>query len=157
MNVPVPVPITPFPSSYIAPEEILTLEWPSEYASNTLDIPRPVTPMGQSSPCSSFSSNSSSFTEEVPRIIQQPLTPLTPLFSAHSPKMPIGKQPDELIKKLMVDAFVKIGRLSHFYRILAYFPSFMEKYQKSYNTFVRVPNIGPMPLSYRYYIGIMVS
>jgi len=74
--------------------------------------------------------------------------------------LPTGKQPDELIRKLMVDTFISLGRLSHFYRVLAYFPSFMEKYQKSYNTIVRAPiggPGGPVPTSWRFYIGMMVS
>lgn len=159
-EVPIPIPICPFPSSYIAPGEILTLEWTSEYISNTLGVPRSGTPAGQTSPCSSLSSNSSSFSEEIPRIIQQPLTPITPLFINPPDLTPTGKQPDELIRKLMVDTFINLGRLSHFYRVLAYFPSFMEKYQKSYNTIVRAPigsPGGPVPTSWRFYIGMMAA
>jgi hypothetical protein len=158
MEIPVPVPISPFPSSYIAPEEILTLEWPSEYATNSQNTSRPLTPTGRSSPPSSGSSStSSSFSEELPRIIQQPLTPLTPLYSINPPNLPVGKQPDELVKSLMVNTFNKIGRLSHYYRVLSYFPSFMEKYQDSYNTIVRAPTGGPVPMNWRFYIGMMVS
>jgi hypothetical protein len=160
MEVPMPAPINPLPSSYIAPEDILTLEWPSEYTSHphTQSRPRSITPSGRSrssSSSSSSSSNSSSFSEEVPRVIQQPLTPSTPLFPTSPAISPVGRQPDELTRMLMIDTFVDLGRISHLYRVLAYFPSFMEKFQKSYNSIIR--NSGPLHMSWRLYIGMMVS
>lgn len=159
MNVPVPSPINPSPSFFIAPQDIITLEWPIEYTNSTLteSTPRSITPSGYSTSSSSSSSNSSSFSEEIPRVIQQPLTPATPLYPTSPPSLPVGRQPDDLVRKLMIDTFIKLARLSHFYRILAYFPSFMERYQESYDIIVRDPNNGPVPLSWRFYIGIMVS
>ncbi|RIA99103.1 PA26 p53-induced protein [Glomus cerebriforme] len=158
MNVPVPTPINSSPSFYIAPEEIITLEWPSDYTNNTLtqSITRSITPSGCSSSCSSLSSSSSSFSEELPRIIQQPLTPSTPLCLASPPSSPVGRQPDEIIRKMLINTFSRLGRISHFYRVLAYFPSFMERYQESYNSIVRSPN-GPISLNWRFYIGIMAA
>ena len=87
----------------------------------------------------------------MPRVIQQPLTPSTPSCLT---SLPIGRQPDNLVRKLMIDTFIKIGRLSHFYRVLSYFPSFMERYQEAYNVIVRADS-GHVP--WRYYIGIMVN
>ncbi|EXX67033.1 PA26-domain-containing protein [Rhizophagus irregularis] len=159
MNVPVPSPINPSPSFFIAPQDIITLEWPIEYTNSTLteSTPRSITPSGYSTSSSSSSSNSSSFSEEIPRVIQQPLTPATPLYPTSPPSLPIGRQPDDLVRKLMIDTFIKSARLSHFYRILAYFPSFMERYQESYDVIIRDPNNGPVPLSWRFYIGIMAA
>ncbi|CAG8505229.1 16231_t:CDS:2 [Funneliformis caledonium] len=139
-GVPVPVPIYPAPSFYIAPEDILTLEWPPENTSNNTGI----TP---SSSCSSPSSTSFSETSQFP----QPITSSTPLWP-----LPKGRQPDPLVKNLLSDTFVNLGRLSHYYRVLAYFPGFMEKYQASYNIIVKGP-IGPVPISWRFYIGIMAA
>ncbi len=116
MHIPVPVPINLSPSLYVAPENILTLEWSPEDMNNK-------TP--------EYLSSTSSFSEMSPR------------------------QPHDLVKNLMVDTFMNLGRLSHYYRVLAYFPGFMEKYQISYNMIVR--GSGPVPLNWRYYIGIMVS
>jgi hypothetical protein len=157
----VPEPINLYPSFYIAPEDTITLEWPSENTCNspTQNIPRPTTPSGRSrsSSCSSASSSNSTFSEEIPRVIQQ-ITPSTPLYPTSPAIVPLGRQPEELTRKLMIDTFIDIGRLSHFYRVLAYFPSFMEKYQKSYNSIIRNhSNPGPLPVSWRFYIGIMVS
>ncbi|GES88938.1 sestrin-1 isoform X2 [Rhizophagus clarus] len=157
MNVPVPSPINPSPSFFIAPEDIITLEWP-EYTNSTLtqSTPRSITPSGYSSSSSSSSSNSSSFSEEIPRAVQQPLTPATPLYPS-PPSLVVGRQPDDVVRKLMIDTFIKFARLSHFYRVLAYFPNFMEKYQESYKLIVRDPDNGPVPLSWRFYIGIMAA
>jgi len=57
----------------------------------------------------------------------------------------------------MINTFIDLARLSHFYRILAYFPSFMEKYQVSYKIIVKDPSTGSVPLSWRFYIGIMAA
>jgi len=162
MDVPVPAPLNTFPSSYIAPEDILTLEWPSECTNNNNSLiqstPRTITHgRSRSSSCSSSSSSeSSSFSEEIPRIIQQPLTPSTPLYPTSPAILPVGRQPDELTRKLMIDTFINIGRLSHFYRVLSYFPSFMEKYQLSYNSIVRHQS-GPLHVRWRLYIGMMAA
>src|SRR5436305_8657 len=125
-DVPVPEPVNPYPSCYISPEETITLEWPSEYILPAQSIPRSTTPSGRSrsSSCSSASSSNSAFSEEIPRVIQ-PLTPSTPLYPTSPVIVPLGRQPDDLTRNLMINTFIDIGRLSHFYRILAYFPSFM--------------------------------
>ncbi|RHZ75815.1 hypothetical protein Glove_209g126 [Diversispora epigaea] len=67
----------------------------------------------------------------------------------------VGQQPDDLIRELMIKTFIRIGRLSHYYRVLSYFPRFMEKYQNSYSAIVESP--GPLRRSDRYYIGIMAA
>ncbi|CAI2173427.1 6145_t:CDS:2 [Funneliformis geosporum] len=146
-GVPVPVPIYPSPSLYIAPEDILTLEWSPENASNNTCTSRSITPPRCSSSCSSPLSISLSEISQFP----QPLTSSTPSWP-----LPKGRQPDPLVKNLLSDTFINLGRLSHFYRVLAYFPGFMEKYQTSYNIIVKGP-IGPVPISWRFYIGIMAA
>ncbi|KAI8051522.1 PA26 p53-induced protein-domain-containing protein [Syncephalis plumigaleata] len=60
------------------------------------------------------------------------------------------------IRRLIVDTFLTYGRLSHTFRLLSFFPGYMERFHKAYSTIVRHPS-GPLPRSWRYYIGIMAA
>lgn len=137
MGVPVPTPVHNTPSLYIPPEDILTLEWVKETFSN---------PPSRSS--SRTASTSSDYDEdEVP-------SPSQLMSPSENATIIVGRQPDELVQKLMIKTFIDTGRLSHYYRVLSYFPGFMEKYQRSFSEIVKVR--GPLGISERYYIGIMV-
>lgn len=50
--------------------------------------------------------------------------------------------------------FLANGRFSHVNRLLVYFPTYMEKFNQTYNHILR--GQGPLPRSWRIYIGIMV-
>nr|CAG8561844.1 5382_t:CDS:2 [Entrophospora candida] len=175
IGVPVPLPIHPNPSFYIPSEDILTLEWPqTEYYSSATTS----TPSFLKSPTSSITSStaSSSFDDGyLTRIDPPPNTPIvstasvstnndsdkeaennSSFLSSHLITSSIAvKQPDDLTRKLLVTTFVKIGRLSHFYRVLSYFPSFMEKFQRTYNEIIR--NSTVLQKEWKFYIGIMAA
>lgn len=56
--------------------------------------------------------------------------------------------------QLMVNCFLTNGRLSHVYRIMSYFPNYMENFMKTFNHILK--NQAPLPKHIRNYIAIMV-
>jgi len=174
IGVPIPLPIHPNPSFYIPSEDILTLEWPQTeyYSSATTSIPSFL-----KSPTSSITSTASSSFDDgyLTRVDPPPNTPIvstagvstnndsdkeaennSSFLSSHLITSSIAvKQPDDLTRKLLVTTFMRIGRLSHFYRVLSYFPSFMEKFQRTYNEIVR--NTTVLQKEWKFYIGIMAA
>ncbi|RKP25754.1 Sestrin, partial [Syncephalis pseudoplumigaleata] len=60
------------------------------------------------------------------------------------------------IRRLIVDTFLTYGRISHNFRVLSFFPGYMERFHKFYSAIVRNPS-GPLPQTWRYYIGIMAA
>ncbi|CAG8477324.1 785_t:CDS:2 [Gigaspora margarita] len=133
MGVQVPAPIYPYPSYFIPAEEIVSLKWSSEQYPSLSTTPSP-----SSHPSSDDRISSSN------------------ISTTSSPYTFIGRQPDEPVKRLILETFASTGRISHLYRILSYFPSFMEKYQESFYKIVEDVS-GPVKVVERLYIGIMAA
>lgn len=55
----------------------------------------------------------------------------------------------------MTRCFVLNGRLSHVYRLMAYFPSYLEAFMQTFNQVLRLP--APLPRAWRNYIAIMAA
>ncbi|RKP08036.1 PA26 p53-induced protein-domain-containing protein, partial [Thamnocephalis sphaerospora] len=60
------------------------------------------------------------------------------------------------IRRLIVDIFMSYGKLSHAFRLLTFFPGYMERFHRGYSAVVR-DTVGPLPRPWRYYIGIMAA
>ncbi|RIB01199.1 Sestrin [Gigaspora rosea] len=133
MGVQVPAPIHPYPSYFIPAEEIVSLKWSSEQYPSLSTTPSP-----SSHPSSDDRISSSN------------------ISTTSSPYTFIGRQPDEPVKRLIIETFASTGRISHLYRILSYFPSFMEKYQESFYKIVEDVS-GPVKVVERLYIAIMAA
>ncbi|CAG8510193.1 15549_t:CDS:2 [Dentiscutata heterogama] len=133
MGVQVPAPIYPYPSYFIPAEEILTLKWSNEQYSPFSTTPS--TPLQPPSDDRISSSN---------------------ISSTSSPNTFVGRQPDEPVRRLILETFSSVGRISHLHRILSYFPNFMEKYQASFCKIVEDVS-GPVKVDERLYIGIMAA
>ncbi|CAG8482826.1 9021_t:CDS:2 [Cetraspora pellucida] len=119
MGVQVPAPIYPYPSYFIPAEEIVTLKWTYE----------------QYTPFSTTSSPPSNPSSADDRISSSNVS------STSSPNTFIGRQPEEPVKRLILETFARDGRISHLYRIFSYFPTFTEKYQASFRKIVE--DMGP--------------
>lgn len=67
----------------------------------------------------------------------------------------VGCVPDEATKQIMTQTFLNYGRASNLFRIMAFFPSFWEKFEQSQSCMMNGP--GPIPKPWRCYVAIMVS
>jgi hypothetical protein len=56
--------------------------------------------------------------------------------------------------QLMVNCFLTNGRISHVYRIMSYFPNYMENFMQTFNHILK--NQAPLPKHIRNYIAILV-
>ncbi|ORZ12104.1 PA26 p53-induced protein-domain-containing protein [Lobosporangium transversale] len=130
LNIPIPKPIHPSASFFIDPKDIYMLDSPenSRCTSPTLS------PKDRSSSSSSLST-----------------LPVTPACLPPS----LGCIPDEATKQIMTQTFLNYGRTSNLFRILAFFPSFWEKFESSQNCMMNGP--GPIPKPWRCYVAIMAA
>ncbi|CAG8460213.1 1794_t:CDS:2 [Diversispora eburnea] len=136
IGVSVPIPIHPTPSRYILPEDTLTLEWLSH------------------SRTPSFSNDEGEVSQPSPSDNDEDEVSQPTLSPPENASTIVGRQPDASARELMINTFIDKGRLSHYYRILSYFPSFMKMYQSSFSAIIESTG-GPLRKSDRYYIAIM--
>ena len=82
---------------------------------------------------------------------------LSGLMMASGAALPpaVGCVPDEATKQIMTQTFLNYGRASNLFRIMAFFPSFWEKFEQSQSCMMNGP--GPIPKPWRCYVAIMVS
>ncbi|KAG0055439.1 Sestrin-1 [Gryganskiella cystojenkinii] len=127
-NIPIPKPIHNSASFFIDAKDIYLLDSPenSRCASPTLSA------KDRSSSSSSLST--------------LPYTALPPT---------VGCVPDENTKQIMTHTFLNYGRTSNLFRILAFFPSFWEKFESSQTCMMNGP--GPIPKPWRCYVAIMAA
>ncbi|KAG0022606.1 Sestrin-1 [Podila clonocystis] len=67
----------------------------------------------------------------------------------------VGCIPDEATKLIMTQTFLNYGRASNLFRIMAFFPSFWEKFEQSQSCMMNGP--GPIPKPWRCYVAIMAA
>ncbi|KAK3817157.1 MAG: PA26 p53-induced protein-domain-containing protein [Linnemannia gamsii] len=67
----------------------------------------------------------------------------------------VGCVPDEATKQIMTQTFANYGRTSNLFRIMAFFPSFWEKFESSQTCMMNGP--GPIPKPWRCYVAIMAA
>ncbi|KAF8981784.1 Sestrin-1 [Entomortierella lignicola] len=130
LHIPIPKPIHPSASFFIDPKDIFLLDSPenSRCVSPTLSA--------------RDRSSSSSSLATLP-ITQGSLPPS------------VGCVPDEATKEIMTQTFLNYGRTSNLFRILAFFPSFWEKFENAQNCMMNGP--GPIPKPWRCYVAIMAA
>lgn len=66
-----------------------------------------------------------------------------------------GDDYDATTKHMMAKSFIANGRFSHVYRLMIYFPSYMQRHAQTFNQVMRYQ--GPLPRSWRNYIAIMAA
>ncbi|KAF9160301.1 Sestrin-1 [Actinomortierella ambigua] len=130
MDVPIPRPIHNSASFFIDPKDIYLLDSPesSQCASPNLSL-------------SKRNSSSSS------------LSTLPPIMT-RLPRCE-GTIPDPATKELIIRTFLNHGRASNLFRVLAYFPTFWERFEASQNIMMNGP--GPIPKAWRCYVAIMAA
>ncbi|KAI1296181.1 Sestrin-1 [Mortierella claussenii] len=130
LNIPIPKPIHPSASFFIDPKDIYLLDSPenSRCPSPTL-----------SAKDRSLSSSSLA------------TLPATPTCLPPS----VGCVPDEATKQIMTQTFLNYGRTSNLFRVLAFFPSFWEKFESAQTCMMNGP--GPIPKPWRCYVAIMAA
>jgi len=62
---------------------------------------------------------------------------------------------DPTIRQLFVELFLQTARVSHLHRVLALHPTYLEKYQATFNFIMR--DSGPLPLDWRNYLAILAA
>ncbi|KAK3822468.1 MAG: PA26 p53-induced protein-domain-containing protein [Linnemannia elongata] len=67
----------------------------------------------------------------------------------------VGCVPDEATKQIMTQTFANYGRTSNLFRIMAFFPTFWEKFECSQTCMMNGP--GPIPKPWRCYVAIMAA
>ncbi|KAG0297963.1 Sestrin-1 [Dissophora globulifera] len=130
LHIPIPKPIHPSASFFIDPKDIFLLDSP------------------ENSRCASPTFSSAK---------------RTPSSASHSPVVTarrclppsVGCVPDETTKQIMTQTFLNYGRTSNLFRIMAFFPSFWEKFEKSQTCMMNGP--GPIPKPWRCYVAIMAA
>lgn len=68
---------------------------------------------------------------------------------------PMGQPSDQYIRDLMVKNYLDSGRLSNTFRLLAFFPTFFEKFDLAYHQIMR-SSVGPLERTWRSYLGLLV-
>ncbi|KAG0238963.1 Sestrin-1 [Actinomortierella wolfii] len=129
MGIPIPKPIHNSASFFIDPKDIYLLDSPeaSQCASPTLASKR--------------NSSSSSLSTLPPIMTRLPRSE--------------GTIPDPATKELIIRTFLNHGRASNLFRVLAYFPTFCERFEASQNIMMNGP--GPIPKAWRCYVAIMAA
>lgn len=131
LNIPIPKPIHPSASFFIEPKDIYLLDSPenSRCPSPTLSA------KDRSSSSSSLST--------------------LPTTAAGCLPPSVGCVPDEATKQIMTQTFANYGRTSNLFRIMAFFPTFWEKFESSQTCMMNGP--GPIPKPWRCYVAIMAA
>ncbi|KAF9987482.1 Sestrin-1 [Modicella reniformis] len=130
LHIPIPRPIHPSASFFIDPKDIFLLDSP------------------ETSPCTSPTLSAWDHSESSSSLATLPMT-----ISVLPP--PVGCVPDEAIRQIMTQTFQNCGRISNLSRILAFFPSFWEKFEQSQTCMMNGP--GPIPKPWRCYLAIMAA
>ncbi|KAI9139266.1 PA26 p53-induced protein-domain-containing protein [Paraphysoderma sedebokerense] len=130
IGVPIPKPIHSSPSYFISKEDLPTFDELIFRASNQQ--------LKRHSSASYFSSASS-------------FSPSS--FQSSSPS---GQSSSSHLLQLMKECFNSSGRFSHMYRIMGYFPTYLEKFRRVQRAVIRGMS-GPLPRTWRYYIAIMAA
>ncbi|KAI8594892.1 PA26 p53-induced protein-domain-containing protein [Dissophora ornata] len=130
LHIPIPKPIHPSASFFIEPKDIYLLDSP------------------ESSRCASPTFSARARTQSSSSLATLPATPgcLPPS---------VGCVPDEATKQIMTQTFLNYGRTSNLFRIMAFFPSFWEKFENSQTCMMNGP--GPIPKPWRCYVAIMAA
>ncbi|KAI3649805.1 hypothetical protein MP228_005437 [Amoeboaphelidium protococcarum] len=87
-------------------------------------------------------------------IIPKPVHNSPSFFIPESKLVPLDVN-NTIQRDIMEQAFLTNGRLSNVYRVLVYFPDYLEKFMASFNQILRLQ--GPLPRSWRNYIAIMAA
>jgi len=87
-----------------------------------------------------------------PVVTNDPSSFATSPSSYHS----LDLNPSALWPRIVKETFNNSGRITHLFRIMGYFPSYLEKFRRVYSSVIRGTG-GPIPRTWRYYIGIMAS
>ncbi|KAF9952592.1 Sestrin-1 [Mortierella alpina] len=130
LNIPIPKPIHASASFFIEPKDIYMLDSP------------------ESSRCVSPTLSAQDRSPSSTSLATLPASPgcLPPA---------IGCVPDEHTKQIMTQTFLNYGRTSNLFRIMAFFPSFWEKFESSQSCMMNGP--GPIPKPWRCYVAIMAA
>ncbi|KAF9429227.1 Sestrin-1 [Entomortierella beljakovae] len=129
-NIPIPKPIHPSASFFIDPKDIYLLDSPE----NSRCVSPTLSARDRSSSSSSLSA--------------------IPINTASLPPS-VGCVPDEATKQIMTQTFLNYGRTSNLFRVMAFFPSFWERFESSQNCMMNGP--GPIPKPWRCYVAIMAA
>ncbi|KAF9978809.1 Sestrin-1 [Actinomortierella ambigua] len=130
MDIPIPRPIHNSASFFIDPKDIFLLDSPESSLCASPNL-------------SSSKRNSSSSS----------LSTLPPILT-RLPRSE-GTIPDAATKELIIRTFLNHGRASNLFRVLAYFPTFWERFEASQNIMMNGP--GPIPKAWRCYVAIMAA
>lgn len=142
----VPEPITVSPSFFVHPDDIFSLESSS---SAHVFYPRPANI--SISPWSDGASSHLGSDHQDPLINDGPQ-----VDSEEDDETTMGRPSDQYIRDLMVKNFLDSGRLSNTFRLLAFFPTYFEKFDLAYHQVVR-SSVGPLERTWRSYLGIMAA
>ncbi|KAI9468257.1 MAG: PA26 p53-induced protein-domain-containing protein [Benjaminiella poitrasii] len=90
-----------------------------------------------------------------------PLTPTTPTTittatTKDDNDFTGGRCSDEYVRQMMIKTFLDEGRLTNSFRILTFFPTFLEIYHITFTKIIKQP-IGPLKRTWKAYLGIMVA
>jgi hypothetical protein len=85
-----------------------------------------------------------------------PLVESDDTFHSEDDEITMGRPSDQYIRDLMVKNYLDSGRLSNAFRLLAFFPTYFEKFDLAYHQIMR-SSVGPLERTWRSYLGIMVS
>ncbi|KAG0197977.1 Sestrin-1 [Mortierella sp. GBA30] len=130
LSIPIPRPIHPSASFFIEPKDIYMLDSP------------------ESSRCASPTLSAKDRSPSSSSLATLPASPgcLPPA---------VGCVPDEATKQIMTQTFLNYGRTSNLFRIMAFFPSFWEKFESSQSCMMN--GTGPIPKPWRCYVAIMAA
>ncbi|KAI8987208.1 PA26 p53-induced protein-domain-containing protein [Pilobolus umbonatus] len=67
-----------------------------------------------------------------------------------------GRPSDEYVRQMTIRNFIDEGRLGNIFRILSFFPTFLEIYHATFHKIMKTP-MGPLHRTWKSYIGIMVA
>ncbi|KAH8552284.1 PA26 p53-induced protein-domain-containing protein [Umbelopsis sp. PMI_123] len=147
----IPEPVSVSPSFFVHPEDVFSLESSS---SAHVFYPRPA-----NISISPWSDGTSSiFSNDHHDTIINGGGPLVEADdTCHSDDdTPMGQPSDQYIRDLMVKNYLDSGRLSNTFRLLAFFPTFFEKFDLAYHQIMR-SSVGPLERTWRSYLGLLAA
>ncbi|GAB5587688.1 hypothetical protein Unana1_02588 [Umbelopsis nana] len=137
------------PSFFVHPDDVFSLE---SSASAHVFYPRPanisISPWSDGA-CSTLSNDQHDTINDGPLVESDD--------TSHSDdEITMGRPSDQYIRDLMVKNFLDSGRLSNTFRLLAFFPTYFEKFDLAYHQIIR-SSVGPLERTWRSYLGIMAA
>ncbi|KAG2182629.1 hypothetical protein INT44_005608 [Umbelopsis vinacea] len=148
----IPEPVNVSPSFFVHPEDVFSLESSS---SRHVFYPRPANI--SISPWSDGASSTFSNDHNDTIINGGPLVEADD-ENCHSDdeEASLGQPSDQYIRDLMVKNYLDSGRLSNTFRLLAFFPTFFEKFDLAYHQIMR-SSVGPLERTWRSYLGLLAA